>query len=622
MNWSVEQSKKLYRVSAWSEDYVDINDKGNVIVNPTCNKNKIDLIELTQQLQDKGLALPVLVRFTDTLKDRVTTLINAFNSAITNSNYKANYTAIYPIKVNQQRRVIEDIIAAGSSNVGLEAGSKPELLIVIGFARQGSTIVCNGYKDREYIRLALIAKHLGFNVFIVIEKLSELELIIECANEMKIKPLLGLRIRLSSMAKGNWQNTGGEKSKFGLHTNQVLDAIEKLKNNNLIDSLELLHFHIGSQVTELNDFKTGLNEGARYYTQLKKMSVSINTIDVGGGLGVDYEGTQSSQLYSMDYSITNYADTVIQTIQSVCINEKIEVPSIITESGRAMTAHHAMLITNVIDVEEPVSYQAKLQKNIDGEIIRQFYKLLDDCVTNNADETFKENKKLYETARNDFANGKLGLQQWALAEQLYYAVSKKCLELTDNTNDVLLNRLQDKLADKYFCNFSLFQTIPDSWAIDQIFPILPLQRLSEKPDRRCTIQDLTCDSDGRIDNYVASEDVTSSLPIHSLKAGENYLIGIFLLGAYQEILGDIHNLFGDTASVNVELDVDGNIQLSEIDYGDKISDLFQTIHIDSEHLQEKYNTLVKQCAADDINKTDYLKYLLDGLDGYTYLEDN
>ncbi len=622
MSWSIEQSHALYHISAWSEGYVDIDEQGLVTVKPnrSISNTSVNLTELTQQLQDKGLALPVLVRFTDILKDRVTTLIDSFNSAIQTANYKANYTAVYPIKVNQQRRVIEDIVAAGNGNVGLEAGSKPELLIVIAFAQSGSTIICNGYKDREYIRLALIAKQLGFKTYIVIEKLSELELIIECANELDIPPLLGLRVRLTSIANSNWQNTGGEKSKFGLHANQILLAIDKLKTNGLINSLELLHFHIGSQVTELDDFKTGLNEGARYYAQLKKMSVPINTLDIGGGLGVDYEGTQSNRTCSMDYTIYSYAESVIQTIQSVCYDESVDVPSIITESGRAMTAHHAMLITNIIDIEEPIAYKPNQQINHELEIIKEFNKLLDGCEKNNVSTIFNNNKDLYTLARSSFAHGKLNLQQWALVEELYYAVSKKCLEFANSNNSDLLNRLRDKLASKYFCNFSLFQTMPDAWAIDQIFPILPLQRLAEKPNRRCTIQDLTCDSDGRIDNYVSSEGSESSLPIHSFSTNENYLIGIFLLGAYQEILGDIHNLFGDTASVNVELDLNGNIQLNEIDYGDKVSDLFHAIHIDTEKLQHRYKTLFEESEINENSKGEYLEHFLTGLDGYTYLE--
>ena len=623
MSWSVEQSRALYHIAAWSEGYVDIDDKGQIHVIPDRAKPnaKVNLPELTQRLQDEGLTLPILVRFTDILKDRVTILINAFNTAMQAQNYTANYTAVYPIKVNQQRRVIEDIVAAGKGNVGLEAGSKPELLIDIAMAKQGSTIVCNGYKDREYIRLALIAKQIGFKVYIVIEKLSELPLIIECAQEMGIKPLLGLRVRLLSIANGNWQNTGGEKSKFGLHANQVIEAIEILKSNDLLDALELLHFHIGSQVAELEDFKKGLNEGARFYAQFKKMSIPINTIDIGGGLGVDYEGTKSTNYNSINYTIDSYARTVVTTIQSVCESENIDVPSIITESGRAMTAHHAMMITNIIDVEEPIG----LQKNTIDEqhrnaIIDQFYSLLDRCKPNDVAEYFEKNKTLYEEARKQFARGELNLQQWAWVDELYFAVCQKLLKQV-NPEDELLSELRDKLADKYFANFSVFQSMPDTWAIDQIFPIVPLQRLLEKPDRRCVLQDLTCDSDGRIDKYVDGEGIETSLPIHSLNEDETYLIGIFLLGAYQEILGDIHNLFGDSASVNVELTKGGSYQISELDYGDKVSDLFQWIHIDPDKFKQQYESLIEACAIDNVKKDTYLDQLIHGLDGYTYLED-
>ncbi len=619
-DWDIKQSKNLYHISAWSKGYVDINEKGNVTIKPTRTDADIDLLRLAEQLQTEGLNLPILVRFTDILKDRVNLLVQAFRNAMQKHQYSANYTAVYPVKVNQQRRVIEDIVAAGNGNVGLEAGSKPELLIVIALAQRGSTIICNGYKDREYIRLALISKQLGFNSYIVIEKLSELKLVIECSNELRIKPQLGCRIRLSSIAKGNWQNTGGEKSKFGLHTNQIIDAIDILRQNNLLQSLNLLHFHIGSQVTELEDFKTGLNEGARYYAQLKKMSIPITTIDIGGGLAVDYEGTQSNRMYSMDYTINSYTETVINIFKTVCDNEDLDVPSIITESGRAMTAHHAMLITNIIDIEEPINSELKNKNNNRDKTIRQLCELYESCNANEIEVQYRKNDDLYEQARQKFAAGQINLQQLADVEGFYYAICKRLLGLLSNNDHYLIEKLRDKLTDKYFCNFSLFQTMPDTWAIDQIFPILPLQRLNEKPDRRCTIQDLTCDSDGRIDNYVDGEGIQTSLPIHYIKDGDNYLIGIFLLGAYQEILGDIHNLFGDSASVNVELNRDNEIKLSEIDFGDKVSDLFQTIHIESEKLKQRYNDLIQQSECSEQNRIDYLNHLVDGLNGYTYLE--
>ena len=385
--------------------------------------------------------------------------------------------------------------------------------------------------------------------------------------------------------------------------------------------MELLHFHIGSQVAELEDFKKGLNEGARFYAQFKKMSIPINTIDIGGGLGVDYEGTQSTHYNSINYTIDSYAHTVVSTIQSVCKSENIDVPSIITESGRAMTAHHAIMITNIIDVEEPIGLQKHtIDEQHRNEIIDQFHDLLDRCKQDDVAECYEKNKILYEGARKQFAKGELNLHQWAWVDELYYAVCQKLLKQV-KPEDELLSELREKLADKYFANFSVFQSIPDTWAIDQIFPIVPIQRLLEKPDKRCVLQDLTCDSDGRIDKYVDGEGIETSLPIHSVNDDETYLIGIFLLGAYQEILGDIHNLFGDSASVNVELTENSNYNISELDHGDKVSDLFQWIHIDPEKFKQQYESLIEACSIDNEKKDSYLDQLISGLDGYTYLED-
>ena len=623
MNWSREQSKALYHIEAWSAGYVDVDEAGQLCVSP-CKQGKpasINLVQLTEQLQQEGLSLPILVRFSDILKDRVSNLIQAFQQAMHAANYSAGYTAVYPIKVNQQRRVIEDIIAAGNGNVGLESGSKPELLINIALAEPGSKIICNGYKDREYVRLALIARRIGLDACIVIEKLSELPLIIECAREMDIKPGLGMRVRLSSIASGKWQNTGGEKSKFGLHANQVLTAIDILKQHDLLDCLELLHFHIGSQVANLEDLKRGLQEGVRFYVQFRKQSIPVHTMDIGGGLGIDYEGTQSSRVNSINYSVEDYANVVVESISQICDEEQIAVPHIITESGRAMTAHHAMMITNIIDVERPIG--AASQDAItdeDHDLIAAFQALLSQCEVDNLEEYYRQNGELYSVARNLFASGQLDLAQWAKIDELYFAVFHQLYRLADSQHE-LINELRDKLAAKYFCNFSLFQTMPDTWAIDQIFPIVPLQRLLEKPDMRCTLQDLTCDSDGRIDYYVDGEGIETSLPIHDIDPEEGYLIGIFLLGAYQEILGDIHNLFGDTASVNVELDDNGAIALSELDGGDSVSDLFQTIHINPDRFRERYHTLIVGSDLDVERKADYLEQLVHGLEGYTYLED-
>ena len=614
----------LYHVSAWSNGYVDINAQGHLCIQQDVDKphSRIDLIKLVQQLEQEGLSLPILIRFSDILKDRVRGLIDAFESAISAHHYHAGYTAVYPVKVNQQRRVIEDIIAAGEENVGLESGSKPELLINIALARHSSKLICNGYKDREYIRLALISMQLGFDTYIVVEKLSELREILTCAKQMHVTPKLGIRVRLSSIANGNWQNTGGEKSKFGLHANQVLTAIELLKQHDTLETLQLLHFHIGSQVANLQDLQRGMVEGLRFYVQLKRQGVPIACLDIGGGLGIDYEGTKSNRLNSMNYSVAEYAQLVISTANTICAEAAVEAPHIISESGRAMTAHHAMLVTNIIDVENPIG------QNIDAgslrgrhSLIDAYLELLTDCDASSIDESYRECVRLYQAARLQFGNGDIDLQQWADIDELYYALLKK-LDTLNNDDDALSNELGEKLASKYFANFSLFQSMPDTWAIDQVFPIVPLQRLLEKPAHRCTLQDLTCDSDGRVDFYVDGEGIETSLPIHAINEDERYLVGIFLLGAYQEILGDIHNLFGDSASVNVSISEDGELALSELDFGDKVVDLFQTIHIDPDRLRQRYKHLINDTSISDEEKNRLLEQLLHGLDGYTYLEED
>ncbi len=614
----------LYNVSAWSSGYVDINEQGHLCVQQDADKprTRIDLIKLVQQLEREGLSLPILIRFSDILKDRVRGLIDAFQKAITEHDYDAGYTAVYPVKVNQQRRVIEDIIAAGEDKVGLESGSKPELLINIALARHGSKLVCNGYKDSEYIRLALISMQLGFDTYIVVEKLSELREILACAQQLQVTPKLGIRVRLSSIANGNWQNTGGEKSKFGLHANQVLATIETLKQHGKLETLRLLHFHIGSQVANLQDLQRGMVEGLRFYVQLKRQGVPIDCLDIGGGLGIDYEGTRTNRLNSMNYSVAEYAQLVVATANTICLEAGVEAPHIISESGRAMTAHHAMLVTNIIDVENPIG-QSVDEPSLRGKqsLIDAYLELLQHCGSNPIDASYRECMQLYQTARQQFSNGDLDLQQWADIDELYYAVLKK-LNALNHDNGALSNELGEKLASKYFANFSLFQSMPDTWAIDQVFPIVPLQRLLEKPGHRCTLQDLTCDSDGRVDFYVDGEGIETSLPIHAIEEDEPYLIGIFLLGAYQEILGDIHNLFGDSASVNVSISREGELELSELDFGDKVVDLFQTIHIDPDRLRQRYKHLINNSSMDSEKKNMLLEQLLHGLDGYTYLEED
>jgi arginine decarboxylase len=622
-DWSINESRRLYQIPAWSEGYFDINEAGHMIAQPAKAENHaIDLYQLACQLKEQGQTPPVLLRFTDILQHRVDALCEAFTQARQQYNYQSAYTAVYPIKVNQQRKVIEDIIRHGGNRIGLEAGSKPELLTIVALSTPGSTVICNGYKDQEYIRIALIGQQLGLRVFIVVEKISELKMIIRIAKEMGITPRLGVRVRLASVAEGNWQNTGGEKSKFGLHSAQVIEAVEELKAAGWLDCLQLLHFHIGSQISNIQHFQRGLREGTRFFCELRKMNVPIVYADVGGGLGIDYEGTQSRNYCSVNYTIQAYAETVILAFADICQQHDLPQPEIITEAGRAMTAHHAMLITNVTGVEQvPGLIEPAAAKSGEPDVVKELWKLLQVLNKKSAVQNWHDASHLFEETKEMFVKGLIDLQQRARVEALFYSICRKTQELLKNDQHELLDELNEKLADKYFCNFSLFQSMPDSWAIDQIFPIVPLHRLNERPTQRAMIEDLTCDSDGMVKKYVDGDGITTSLPIHAPVEHESYLIGIFLLGAYQEILGDMHNLFGDTASVNVELLPDGNYQLTEIHQGDSVADLLDYVNISGKTLEYCYKQKINAASLDKYLETQYLNELIQGLGGYTYLED-
>ncbi len=625
--WHIQGSRDIYNIAHWGGEYFDVNEAGHLLVRPRRGAAAagIDLYELSHEAQAQGLALPLLVRFSDILHDRVDTLCSAFAQATANVSYRGRYTAVYPIKVNQQKTVVQEILRHGGERVGLEAGSKPELMAVLALSQAGGVIVCNGYKDREYIRLALIGKALGHQVYIVVEKLSELSTVIEESRKLNIAPLLGMRVRLASIGAGKWQNTGGDKSKFGLSAAQVLSAIEQLRRAGLLDSLQLMHFHLGSQVANVRDIQRGVREAARYYAEFHKLGVNIRCVDVGGGLGIDYDGTRSRSYCSMNYSVQEYANNVIHTLWEMCEQAGLPHPDVITESGRAMTAHHAVLITNVIDIERaPLS--AGMQAPVDGEpmILHDLWQALQDIGTRSILEVYHDAEHWVAEAQSMYTHGVLDLVQRAHAEQLFFAICagvRDQLKPESRAHRVVLDELNDKLADKYFCNFSLFQSIPDVWAIDQVFPIMPLHRLDEQPWRRGTLQDLTCDSDGRIDHYVDREGIESSLPLHGLRQGEPYLLGVFLIGAYQEILGDMHNLFGDTDAVNVELTSDGGHRLLAPQRGDTVEELLRYVHFEPEALLAQYRSKI---AAGDFSAEQralYFEELEAGLSGYTYLEE-
>jgi len=628
-DWSAKNALSLYNIPHWSGGYFSVNDQGNLVVNRgrKLASAGIDLYELVQEIRSSGLSLPCLVRFPHILHDRVEYLKNAFKDAIHNNNYKGNYKPVYPIKVNQEQSVVSELLNPANS-VGLEAGSKPELMAVLALANvDDNVIICNGYKDREYIRLALIGKALGHKIYIVLEKPSELDLVINEARALDIEPSLGIRIRLDSIGVGKWQNTGGEKSKFGFSSSQALDALNKLKQHDLIKNLELLHFHLGSQITNIEDIQKGVTECARYYVELHKAGAQqLNTVDVGGGLGIDYEGTRSRHYFSMNYSIDEYADSIISVIARIADQHKLPHPHIVTESGRAMVAHHAVLVMEVIETEQIVSTTARTDTTTTSTAINSLKNIITELESGNCQilECYQSANSKMESLKQQFNEGNLSLEEKATCEQYYYELCdniRRQLNSEKKSHRETLDELNEKLADKYFCNFSLFQSLPDIWAIDQIFPIVPLHRLNERPTQRGAIHDITCDSDGRIDLYVDDDGIESSLPLHEVDDNQPYYLGVFLVGAYQEILGDMHNLFGDTNSVNVELEDDDSYIISKTKHGDSVDYVLQHVHYDTNDFIAAYR---EKLAAADLTDQQYDSYLMElkvGLTGYTYLEE-
>lgn len=627
MNWSVAKARETYNVAHWGNGYFDVNDRGHVVVRPDPGApHAVDLYQLTREFAAHDLTLPVLVRFSGILQHRLQELWEAFDGAARERGYRGRYTAVYPIKVNQQRSVIEALLARGGDRLGLEAGSKPELLAVLARSRPGGIVVCNGYKDREYVRLALIGKALGHRVYIVVEKLSELELVLAQAQALGVEPLLGVRVRLASIGAGKWQNSGGEKSKFGLTAAEVLRAVERLREAGRLGALKMIHFHMGSQIANVQHILNGMREAARYYAELRAVGAEIETVNVGGGLGVDYEGTRSRSFCSMNYSMREYANNVVYALAEICEEQNLPHPDIVSESGRALTAHHAVLITNVLEYEPAAGGDRVAPARADDPpIVRDLWQTYANLSNRSAIEAYHDAVYYLEQAQGMFNHGVLSLAQRARAERLYSAICRKVRGLLDpaaKAHREVLDELNEKLADKYFLNFSLFQSAPDHWALDQIFPVMPLNRLDEAPTRRAVLQDITCDSDGRIDVYVNAEGVDSTLPLHAPAGGEPYLLGIFLVGAYQEILGDMHNLFGDTDSVHVELLPDGTHRLVAPRRGDTVDSVLRYVHFDAQDLLAAYRTKIEAAAGLDAeSKQNYLAELAAGLEGYTYLED-
>ncbi|OLU25650.1 arginine decarboxylase [Pseudomonas sp. PA15(2017)] len=622
--WTVGDSRSVYGIRHWGAGYFSINDAGRVEVRPNGpGSTPIDLHEQVEELRQSGLSLPLLVRFPDILQDRVRKLTGAFDASIARLEYNNRYTALYPIKVNQQEAVVENIIATENVSIGLEAGSKPELLAVLALAPKGGTIVCNGYKDREFIRLALMGQKLGHNVFIVIEKESEVALVIDEAAELKVAPQIGLRVRLSSLASSKWADTGGEKSKFGLSAAQLLSVVERFRKAGLDQGIRLLHFHMGSQIANIADYRKGFREAIRYYGELRALGLPVDHIDVGGGLGVDYDGTHSRNASSINYDMEDYADAVVDMLKEFCDRQEIPHPHIFSESGRAMTAHHAVLLVQVTDVERHNDDVPEIDRSIEQpEVLQVLIDLLDDSDPEMVAETYWRATHYVSEAAGQYSAGKLDLPQKALAEQCYFSICRRLynqLKARQRSHRQVLDELNDKLADKYICNFSVFQSLPDTWAIDQILPILPLNRLDEEPLRRAVLQDLTCDSDGKINQYVDEQSIETSLPVHELRDGEDYVLGIFLVGAYQEILGDMHNLFGDTDSVNIYQNADGSIYHAGIETHDTIEDMLRYVHLSPEELMTHYRDKVASARISARERTQFLDALRLGLTRSSYL---
>ncbi|TCO04449.1 biosynthetic arginine decarboxylase [Natronoflexus pectinivorans] len=627
--WRIEDSAELYNINGWGVDYFSINDKGNVIVTPKKGQAGVDLKELMDELMVRDVPNPVLIRFPDILDNRIETISTCFKKAAEEYEYKAQNFLIYPIKVNQMRQVVEEIVSHGKKfNIGLEAGSKPELHAVLAINTEtNSLIICNGYKDEDYIELALLAQKMGKRIFIVVEKLNELKLIASISKRLKIKPNIGIRIKLASSGSGKWEESGGDKSKFGLSSSELLEACEFLEKNKMEDCLRLIHFHIGSQVTKIRRIKTALREAAQFYVQLHKLGFKIDFVDIGGGLGVDYDGTRSSiSESSVNYTIQEYVNDSISHFVVASDKEGIPHPNVITESGRSLTAHHSVLVFEVLEATSPPMWKDDDEVGEeDHDLVKELYDLWDNLNQPRMLESWHDALQIREEALDRYSLGVLDLVTRARVERLFWSIAGEIHQMAStmkHPNDEFRN-LSRILSDKYFCNFSLFQSLPDSWAIDQIFPIMPIHRLDEKPSRAATLQDITCDSDGKIDNFIATRNISHYLPVHPLKSKETYYIGVFLVGAYQEILGDLHNLFGDTNAVHVSVDKDG-YNIEQIIDGETVAEVLEYVQFNPKKLVRTVETWVtssvKTGKITAEEGKEFLSTYRSGLYGYTYLE--
>ncbi|MBM3725017.1 MAG: biosynthetic arginine decarboxylase [Acidobacteria bacterium] len=627
--WTITDAAELYDVHSWGKGYFSVGPGGHLLVHPDKDPQRsIDLKELIDKLVLRGIDPPLLLRFGEILKHRMGEVHQAFQSAISEHGYRGDYRCVFPIKVNQQRQVVEEVYEYGKPfNFGLEAGSKPELLAVLGIAGNDTPLICNGFKDDEYIEMVMLARKIGRRITPVVEKYTELDLILKYAKKVGVRPAIGIRVKLASRGSGRWKSSGGFRSKFGLTVSEALQALETLRANGMEDCLELLHFHLGSQITNIRQIKGAVIEAARIYVDLKKCGAGLKFMDVGGGLGIDYDGSQTDFESSVNYTLQEYANDVVYHIQNVCDEEKVEHPSIITESGRAIAAYHSVLIFNVLGVSGFGDEDIHVELPADAEQplvdLLETYKSLSQ---KNLMEAFHDAQQALDSALNLFSLGYLSLEQRSMAEQIYWSISRRIQRMAKHLDPYPeeFEGLDATLSDTYFCNFSLFQSMPDSWAVKQLFPVMPVHRLNERPTRHAVLGDISCDSDGKIDQFIDRRDVKKTLPLHPFN-GESYYLGAFLVGAYQEILGDLHNLFGDTNAVHVSLSASGEVLLDAVINGDTVEEVLDYVQFSAKSLKEHFRKSVEQALRE--GRIGYgesgalLRFYEQGLDGYTYLED-
>jgi len=628
--WSLQDSVETYEIRTWGKPFFGVNDKGHVIVQPDgAGGSSADLKELVEEVQRRGIGLPLLVRFTDILRKRVVELNESFRRAIAEFGYQGEYRGVYPIKVNQVASVVEEILKAGRPyHYGLEAGSKPELLAVMALQDDPEAlIICNGYKDEEYVETALLASRLGRKVVLICEKLSEFKLIADVSAKTKIAPSIGVRVRLSTRGAGKWEASGGDRSKFGLSSNDLIEAVSFMRERGLLERFELLHFHLGSQISAIRSVKAAMREASRFYVELSKMGAPLKYLDVGGGLGVDYDGSQTNFSSSMNYTMQEYANDIVYAMKEICDQEKVAHPHLVSESGRAIVAHHAILVVEAIGTSEfetkAVPESLPLTSTPTVENLFATYK---DVSRKNVLEAFHDAVDLKDECLQLFSLGHLPLSDRVLAENIYWALCHKILKLTKEMDDVPedIEHLERDLSDTYFCNFSVFQSLPDSWAIDHLFPVMPIHRLNEEPTRRAVLADVTCDSDGKIDHFIDRRDVKDVLELHPLRKDEPYYLGIFLVGAYQEILGDLHNLFGDTNDVQVSLAPGGGYQIEHVEPGDTVAEVLKYVCYKKDDLVARVRRATEAALRSGKITLEESRRMLrayeEGLAGYTYLE--